>query len=174
MFGLDAGKLVSDGIGAAANLFKAYFPPDMTQEAKAELEAKFKQLEREKTKDANDAQATATEQFNKRIAEHEGTAKDLLQMPILGRLLLFLRGTQRPTWGFATLYFDYVLFVVGDVPASMVNVTVTEGITNTSMNVEALGLIYMINFLVLGFLFGERTLKNLTPLILKIVDKFMK
>lgn len=174
MFGLDAGKLVESGIGAAVDLFKSYFPPDMTPEAKAELEAKFLLLQNTKVAEANRAQETATDQFNKRISLHEGTAKDLLQMPFIGRAIIAARGAQRPVWGFATLYFDYVLFVKGEVPAAMLNTVVTEGVTNTSMNVEALGLIYMINFLVLGFLFGERTLKNLEPLIIKIVDKFMK
>lgn len=165
------GTLVSEGIGMAANLFKAYFPPDMPPEKKAELEMKFKALAAEQARLANEATNEAVETFNKRIAIHEGTAKDLLQMPILGRALLFARGAQRPTWGFATLYFDYVLFVKGEVPDAMMNIT-AEGIK--SMNVETLGLIYMINFLVLGFLFGERTLKNLEPLILKIIAKVFK
>jgi hypothetical protein len=108
------------------------------------------QKEIEANKVLNDAAA----QLDKRIAEQEGTAADLKTIPVLGHILIFARGAQRPVWGFATLYMDFKwLFEPG---------TFTEQ-QQTAMIV--------INILVLGFLFGERTIKNLEPLIIKVFGK---
>jgi len=105
-------------------------------------------------KEVNDNLADAEKTLNKRIAQQEGTAKDLLQLPVIGRLVLFLRGLQRPVWGFFVMYIDYLWF--------------TTPVTYTEQQQTAL---MLINILVLGFLFGERTLKNLEPLILKVFAK---
>ncbi len=133
----------------------AYFPPDMSPQQKAEAELKISEMLNEKQREANQALADAASQLDKRIAEQEGTAKDLLAMPVFGRIVLFLRGLQRPVWGFATMYMDQQWFF-GD------NGTFTEQ-QQTAMIV--------INVLVLGFLFGERTIKNLEPLIIKVFAK---
>ncbi len=108
-------------------------------------------------REANRLQADAegVDQFNKRINQHEGTAADLKTMPVLGRLMLFLRGCQRPVWGFGVLYMDVMLIVK--------DAQLPEG--------NYFGLMMLIiNLLVLGFLFGERAVLNLQPLILRIVD----
>jgi len=147
---------VTDFLGGS--LFKeikegvmSYFPPDMSPQQKAEAELKLQQFLNEKEINANKILSDAAAQLDKRIAEQEGTAKDLLAMPILGRLVLFLRGLQRPVWGFFTMYIDGKWF--------------TESPTYTEQQQTAL---IVINILVLGFLFGERTLKNLEPLIIKV------
>ena len=129
----------------------SYFPPDMTPQQKADTELKLQNFLHQKELDANKILNEAAEQLNTRIAEQEGTAKDLKSIPILGTMIIFLRGVQRPLWGFATLYMDNKWFFG--------NGTFTEQ-QQTAMIV--------INVLVLGFLFGERTLKNLEPLILKV------
>lgn len=129
----------------------SYFPPDLSPQQRAEIELKIDKLAAEKQAAANKMLTEAAAQLDKRIAEQEGTAKDLLAMPILGRVVLFLRGLQRPVWGFATLLMDWKWFFGSD--------TFTEQ-QQTAMIV--------INILVLGFLFGERTLKNLEPLIVKV------
>jgi len=137
-------KEIKDGV-------MSYFPPDMTPQQKAEVELNIERMLNEKQRLVNNAVADASASLDRRIAEQEGTAKDLLAMPVLGRVVLFLRGLQRPVWGFATLIMDFKWFFGA--------YTFTEQ-QNTGMIV--------INFLVLGFLFGERTLKNLEPLILKM------
>jgi hypothetical protein len=87
-------------------------------------------------------------EFNKRISDLEGTASDLKSIPIIGPILLFLRGAQRPFWGFATIYLDYQVFSKG---------------WNLDPGSQAGSAFYVINLLVLGFLFGERAIQNVLP-----------
>lgn len=131
-----------------------YFPPDMTPQEKASAELAVKNVVLQQNILANKAANEIESNLNKRVAEQEGTAKDLLSLPIVGRLVLFLRGTQRPLWGFFTMYIDYVWF--------------TSSPAYTEQQQTAL---IVINFLVLGFLFGERTIKNLEPLLIKMFSK---
>ncbi len=150
---------VSDFIGGS--LFKelregimAYFPPDMTPQQKANAELKLKEMLYQKEIKANQILNDAAKQLDKRIAEQEGTASDLKNIPLLGHVVLFARGVQRPLWGFATLFMDYKwFFEVHDFSEQQ----------QTAM--------ILINILVLGFLFGERTLKNLEPMIIKVFSK---
>lgn len=76
---------------------------------------------------------------------------DLKQSGILGKLVIFLRGCIRPVWCYFTLYFDYMVL------------SGTWKLVEGSMLERVL---FLINFLVLGFIFGERTFKNVMPLIL--------
>lgn len=132
----------------------AYFPPDMSPEQRAKAELAVQEFLHEKEKEANKVLAEASANLDKRIAEQEGTAKDLKAIPFLGPVILFFRGLQRPVWGFATLYMDNKWFFdVHDFSEQQ----------QTAMIV--------INILVLGFLFGERTIKNLEPLIIKVFGK---
>lgn len=150
---------VTDFIGGG--LFKeiketamAYFPPDLTPQQKAEAELALEKTLAEKEMIANKILNDAASQLDKRIAEQEGTAADLKGIPILGTLVLFLRGLQRPLWGFGTMYMDNRWFF-------------GQG-TFTEQQQTAM---IIINILVLGFLFGERTIKNLEPLIIKVFAK---
>ena len=137
--------------GEVKDLVTTYFPPDMSEEAKAELSIKLAELEQKKTLAINNNLADAERTLNERIAEQEGTASDLKQLPIIGRIVLFLRGLQRPTWGFFAMYLDYEWF------------TTSPGYTEQQQTA-----LIVINILVLGFLFGERTIRNLSPLIIKV------
>jgi len=150
---------VADFVGGS--LFKeikegvmAYFPPDMNPQQKAEMELAVNKMLMEKELETNRILNDAAKQLDKRIAEQEGTAKDLLAMGLLGKPILFLRGLQRPVWGFATLWMDTKWFF---------------GSGNFSEQQETA--LIVINILVLGFLFGERTIKNLEPLLIKIFSK---
>ncbi len=136
------------------DLVTTYYPPSMSEQQKADLDIKVKALvdakERQFHIDLNESMRL----LDDRINQQEGTAQDLKSLPVIGRSILFLRGCQRPVWGFATLYFDYKWFFGGyDFDEQ-----------------QQTGMI-LINFLVLGFLFGERTLKNLEPLILRAFKK---
>jgi hypothetical protein len=140
-------KEIKDGI-------ISYFPPDMNPHQKAEIELKIQDLLNQKQIQANKVLSDAAVQLDKRIAEQEGTAEDLKAIPLLGTLIIFLRGVQRPAWGFATLVMDYKWFF--------------EPGTFTEQQQTAM---MIINILVLGFLFGERTIKNLEPLLIKVFAK---
>lgn len=126
-----------------------YFPPDMSDEQKASVNLELQRIELEKQASVNKAVADAEKSINERIAISEGTAKDLMALPIVGRLLIFARGAQRPVWGFSTMYADYMWFS-GQ----------WSGLTQQQESS-----LWVINLLVLGFLFGERAVQNVAPLI---------
>ena len=150
---------IADFIGGT--LFKevkegvmSYFPPDMSEQQKAEIALKIDKLLLEKQMQANEYLRQSAVQLDKRIAEQEGTASDLKALPIIGRVVLFARGAQRPIWGFATLWMDTKWFF-GDY----------------TFNEQQQTALIVINILVLGFLFGERAIQNLTPLIVQVFGK---
>lgn len=128
-----------------------YFPPDLSPLQRAELENKMAEFLHQKELEANRILNDAAAQLDKRIAGQEGTAQDLKAVPLFGTLVLFLRGLQRPVWGFFAMWLDWHWF--------------TASPTYSEQQQTAL---IVINVLVLGFLFGERTLKNLEPLIVKV------
>jgi hypothetical protein len=148
--GLFGGKVVEKTISA----IKEYFPPSMSEKEKAGIEAAIRKIEGERAIEAQALVVRETEVFNDRIKAMEGTAEDLKSIPYIGAILIFLRGTQRPVWGFATLYFDYMAFS-----------------SSTAMTDLQLKMLMAINLLVLGFLFGERAVKNILPLISAYFDR---
>lgn len=129
----------------------AYLPPDLSPTEKANIELNITKMLHEKEKEANRMLSEASTQLDNRIREQEGTASDLKTIPYIGALIIFMRGMQRPVWGYATLYMDFKWFFE----------------TRTFSEQQQTAMI-VINVLVLGFLFGERTIKNLEPLILKV------
>ena len=143
---------VSGGLfGEIKDTVMSYFPPDMSPKDKAEAELKLQQMLNNKAMEANKILNEAATQLDDRIREQEGTAKDLKSIPVIGTIIIFLRGVQRPMWGYATLVMDYKWFF-----------------EDHTFNEQQQTAMIVINMLVLGFLFGERTIKNLEPLILKI------
>lgn len=157
---LGIGKGIADFFAGGENSIigtvKAYFPPSMTEVEKSDLTIKIRNAEAARDLQTQQLVNEATAQFNTRTKEMEGTASDLKSIPFIGTFIIFLRGCQRPCWGFATLYFDYLwLFSPTAIKFS---------------DRQELALI-VINILVLGFLFGERAVKNLMPLIMKVLDK---
>ena len=91
----------------------------------------------------------ASRATTERAGQLEGTAADLKAMPVLGPIMLFLRGCQRPAWGFGTLYIDFRVFEG--------TWKLQEGPIESAF--------WIVNFLVLGFLFGERAVQNMAPFI---------
>ncbi len=140
-------KEVKDGI-------MAYFPPDMSPQEKAVHAERVEAFLHQKFMDKNKLLTEAADQLDRRIEQQEGSAKDLKSIPILGHLIIFLRAAQRPIWGYATLYIDGNWFLHRPV--------------YTEQQQAAL---IVVNVLVLGFLFGERTIKNLEPLIMSVFGK---
>lgn len=133
---------------------KEYWPPDMSPEKKAQFELAMQNLELKIRDQANQEAADSDRRLNERINSQEGTANDLKMIPIIGPIVIFLRGCQRPMWGFATMYFDYKWFVN--------NASFTE-----NQEYALIG----INLMVLIFLFGERSIKNVLPMVLAYRDK---
>lgn len=148
-------EIATGGLGKTIiETIKEYFPPEMSAEQRANISLAATQLELQKAREFSDAQRAAEEALDARIAMYEGTASDLKSIPILGALMLFARGAQRPVWGFATMLLDYQVFsgawkLEGDI------------IPNA---------FWVVNFLVLGFLFGERAVTNVMPFITNMIQ----
>jgi hypothetical protein len=136
------------------DLVKTYFPPDMTAEQKAALEIELAKLEMTKTALLNTALAESENAITNRIAQLEGTAQDLRAIPIVGPIVIFFRGMQRLVWGYGTFYANFLWFSgswkLGDQQESA---------------------LWIINILVLGFLFGERAIQNVAPLLSELMNK---
>lgn len=138
--------------GTILDGIKSYFPPSMSEEQKASVSLAAQNIELQRTIEVAKAQQTAEQTLNERIAMYEGSASDLKGIPVLGAVMLFLRGAQRPVWGFATLYIDYGVF------SGMWKLT--DPIVSNAF--------WVINFLVLGFLFGERAMMNIMPFFIEM------
>ena len=110
-------------------------------------------LQRAQQEAAATSQAEAD--LTHRAAVLEGTASDLKAIPVLGNIMLFLRGAQRPIMGFGMIYLDYMLFSDQWV--------VPDG------DPWKMKLAFFINVLVLFFLFGERAVKNAAPLVISLL-----
>ena len=148
---------LSAGFGSKiVETVKEYFPPSMTDKEKMELELKL--LEASRVRELELLKLTHVEEavFNQRIIDLEGTASDLKQIRVLGPIILFLRGCQRPAFGVFTLVMDYQVF------------TNNWKLPENSIQESAF---FAINLLVLGFLFGERAVKNLLPLFERYIKK---
>lgn len=126
-----------------------YLPPDLSPTEKASMELELQRLAFERQKQADAIMADAEKRVTERISLLEGTATDLRAIPWLGPIMLFLRGAQRPVWGFAVLYADMMWFSRGW----------------EVMTPQQESALWVINLLVLGFIFGERAVANLAPVI---------
>jgi hypothetical protein len=141
-------KSVTTGEGLATKLIdtvSGYIP---SKEDKARLEIEIRSIAHNQELELQKAELEADKELNTRIKDLEGTAKDLLQAGWMGKIVLFLRGTQRPAWNYGTFYVNMMYFT-GHIK-----------LTDSGEN-----LLYVIDVLVLGFLFGERAVKNVAPLI---------
>ncbi len=138
----------------AKEIVMAYWPPEVPPEKKLELQARLNEIELTKARQIDQAIAEAEQRITERIALTEGSAQDLRAIPIVGPVVLFLRGLQRPVWGYATLFGDAMWFM-----------------GKWQLNEQQESALWVINFLVLGFLFGERAVQNVAPLIAEIMSK---
>jgi hypothetical protein len=150
-------KQLTDMVGGS--LFKevketvmAYWPPEIAPEKRMEMQLKLEEAETNKRAQLAAAMASAEQAVTDRAALLEGSAQDLRAIPIVGPLVLFLRGLQRPVWGYAVLYGDGMWFM-----------------GQWELNQSQESALWVINALVLGFLFGERAVQNLTPFVTEMM-----
>lgn len=148
---LFGGSLVDSVIKAV----EKYLPPDMSPAEKASMELELQRMAFEKQKQADSMMADAERRVTERISLLEGTATDLRSIPFIGPIMLFMRGAQRPVWGFAVLYADMMWF------------SGRWGV----MSQQQESALWVINLLVLGFIFGERAVANLAPVISDMMSR---
>lgn len=138
------------------------FPNKLSEEEKIKLELAVTKVNGEIQAGLFKIAKDQDQEFNKRLREMEGTAKDLEGFGWLGKVVVFLRASQRPVWGFGVLYMDFMVFSGRWALTDFVNLAGGGGV-NLGENLESA--FWVINFLVLGFLFGERAMKNVLPLL---------
>ena len=147
-----SGLLQASPLGTLADrAIDSIFPEKLTEAEKAQLRLMVSRAEHDMQRDIERLAMEKDAEFNRRIAEMEGTAKDLKALPVIGRVVLFLRGLQRPAWGFATLWLDAQWF----------------GGFFTDLSERQEAALLAINLLVLVFLFGERAVQNVMPFIVQ-------
>ena len=133
----------------------SYFPPSMSDVEKAKAKLALKEIAHKEQLEIMSSANEATQMFNQRIKEYEGTANDLKSIPIVGAIIIFLRGAFRPLFAYAIAYVDIQVFSkawIIDDP-------------------QILSAFWLVNLLVLGFFFGERTMKNILPLLKEFLKK---
>jgi len=132
------------------------FPPRLSEGERKQITEAIRGAAREhELKLIQMAQEEQTE-FDSRIKDLEGTAKDLNQSGWLGRIIIFLRGAQRPLWGYFVLVLDIMVF------SGKWKLTVG---TAADTPLDLVSAFWIVNLLVLGFLFGERAVRNVMPII---------
>ena len=139
--------------GKIVDVVSAHFPPDMTPAQKAAIQLEIDRQIFATKQQAIEAQYKAEQLVNERIAMYEGTASDLKAIPIIGPILLTLRGAQRIVWGFGTLWLDFNVFSG--------SWRVTEPTIQSAF--------WVVNLLVGGFLFGERAVTNVMPYVTDMI-----
>ena len=150
------GKFLSGGTGKeVVGFIRDRFPAKLSEAELMQLEQEADRMDKDHEAKLLEFAAQQDQVFNERTILMEGTAKDLQQFGILGKIVVFLRGLFRPVFAYFTMYLDFLWFT-GD----------TSGWTdqqNTAMIV--------INIIVLVFFFGERSVKNLLPMIAQVFGK---
>lgn len=148
-FGGDTGKEV-------VGFIRDRFPGKMSEAELAEVAAETDKREMEREKNVMDWAREQDQQFFTFTKDMEGTAADLRTIPYVGGLIIFLRGAFRPIFAYFTLYLDAVWML-------------TE--TSDSWTDQQNTAMIVINVVVLVFFFGERTVKNLMPLIAQVFGR---
>lgn len=155
----DIGNLFSGGfsglVDKVIDVAVGYFPPSMSDADKAKATLEIRKVAHQQEMEIVKSTSEAMVDFNQRIKDYEGTANDLKTIPYVGALIIFLRGAFRPLMAYAIGYVDLQVFSNAWV--------IPEG------SVESV--FWIVNLLVLGFFFGERTLKNLLPLLKEFLKK---
>jgi hypothetical protein len=154
-------KFLQVGVGEKiAEAVSPSFPPSLNEAEKKKLEAAIRKAARDHEVELLETAKRESEEFNLKIKDMEGTAKDLKEMGWPGKIIVFLRGAQRPIWGYVVLFLDIQVF------SGRWDLAVLQENSESAQTFFNLAdVFWIINALVLGFLFGERAVRNVIPLV---------
>jgi len=144
-------QTISGGVPGLVTGIVDKYVTGMDPQKRASMEAEILAASRKHEVDLIAKATEAQVAFNQRIADMEGTAKDLKGFPVIGPLLIGVRGMLRPAVIIFTILLDYQVF---------------SGAWASAPDGEALytsRVFWLINLLVFGFIFGERGLQNVLP-----------
>jgi len=140
---------VTAGMGLARDVIgflgSRFFPEKMSETQRAEMEQAAVQFVAEQAHKEDSS-------FRDFVVAYEGSARDYKSIPIVGPIVLLLRGLIRPVFTVLVGYLDYLYFT-----GSATLFTADQG-----------ALIKVVNIIILTFWFGERAITNSG-----IVDKIM-
>ncbi len=131
-------------------------PACIEPEKRAELEKEFTGLIDEKLCNLKIAKKDLENEITQKIETLARTTNDLEKIPFFGPLGLFLRGMQRPIWGLALLFIDLKVF---------------SGAWSMPPASQTESAFWLLNLLILGFLFGERAVRNVMPMVNRRMGK---
>ena len=134
----------------------ATLPPSVTDAEKKDVTTKVEQIFEQHLCDLKVARVQIENEVNQKVEKLAQTTKDLEKVPFFGPIGLFLRGMQRPIWGFALLFID---------------LKVLSGSWKLPSGSETESAFWLLNLLILGFLFGERAVRNVMPVINRRLGK---
>ena len=138
------GGLSDKIIGAVENIF----PPSLSDKEKNDFKIQLMQITHQQEMEGLKLLNQSEQEFNKRTIELEGTANDLKSIPVVGAIVIFLRGAFRPLTSYLVMYCAFMSLSGAW--------TLTE---------KQDSLLWVMVILVLGFFFGERAMKNVMPII---------
>lgn len=121
-----------------------------TKEEKAAAALALTQLSHKLEMEANAQGFEIEKEFNDRLLKMEGTASDLSRFGFVGSIIIFLRGAFRPVASYLILYVDVMVFL-GDIKLPEAE--------------ETKKLFYALSLIIFIFYFGERTIKNVIPIL---------
>ncbi|MCI5223362.1 MAG: hypothetical protein D3924_11980 [Candidatus Electrothrix sp. AR4] len=146
--------------------FITTLPESLSDQDRKEIAPKIENILAQKICALKIAKLEVENEVEEKFEKAVQTTKDLEKVPIFGPIGLFIRGMQRPIWGFALLYIDLKI-LSGAWP--LIQTLPQDAVTSTS----AESTFWLINLLVLGFLFGERAVKNVMPMINRRTGKIV-
>jgi hypothetical protein len=148
LIGGEGGGLIGKGL----EFINERWPPDMSEQQRRQMEVVVKDMLHRQEMEIANAMREDEKLFNERTIAMEGTASDLKSIPVVGAVVIFLRGAFRPAFSYMTAYIDWLYFS-----------------TNTAYwTDQQQTLLLTMNLLVLIFFFGERAIKNVMPAILQV------
>lgn len=144
-----SGFLSGDGgiIGGISEIADKFI---LTGEEKKRFEMEVKKFAHQKEMELLDKGLQIEKEFNDKIIEMEGTAKDLSGFGWIGKFIILLRGAFRPLVSYAMAVVDFLVF---------------SGKTELPDNEQVVSAFWIINLVIFVFYFGERAIKNVIPVL---------
>lgn len=143
-------------LGGVKNLAEVYIE---NKDKKREFELEVQTFLHNKEMEMIDKGLEVYKEFNDRIIQMEGTAKDLSQFGWVGSLIILLRGAFRPLVSYGMAAVDVLVF---------------SGKVNLPENEQVVSVFWIINLVIFVFYFGERAIKNIAPVLAMYFGKDIK
>jgi len=147
-------ELIEDVVG----IVRGQIREKMSEGEQAQIELQIREAAHKHEVEKIVAWNEQEKQFQEFVSQHEGTASDLKAIPILGHIMIFVRGCLRPLVTLVTLYADIQVLSGGW------KLTEAAG-GDAALASQYSSMLWIINIVVLVFLFGERGIKNVMPLV---------